>query len=47
MFDNLKASPMHYDNMVFKNFTKIGIGTYVTKTSDGKISLTTAYLFSN
>ena len=47
MFDNLKASSMHYENMTFKNFTKVGIKTYVSKTSDGKTRLTTAYLFSN
>lgn len=47
MFDNLKSSSMHYDNMTYKNFTKIGISTYVTKTSDGKTKLTTAYMFSN
>lgn len=47
MFDNLKSSSSHYENMTFKNFTKIGISTYVTKTKDGKTRLTTAYLFSN
>ena len=47
MFDNLKSSSSHYDNMTFKNFTKVGISTYITKTKDGKTRLTTAYLFSN
>lgn len=47
MFDNLKGSPAHYDNMIYKKFTKIGISTYVTKSSSGKIQLTTAYMFSN
>ncbi len=46
MFDNLVASPTHYDNMVFESFTKIGIRTNVMTTSDG-IRLTTAYMFSN
>lgn len=46
MFANLKASPTHYDNMVFGSFTKIGIHT--TKTTDGSgVKLTTAYMFSN
>ena len=47
MFADLKASSMHYENMTFKNFTKIGIRTYVSKGSDGKVHLTTAYMFSN
>lgn len=47
MFANLKASSTHYDNMTYKNFTKVGISTYVSKTSDGKTRLTTAYMFSN
>lgn len=46
MFANLKASPTHYDNMVFGSFTKIGIHT--SKTTDGSgVKLTTAYMFSN
>lgn len=46
MFANLKASPTHYDNMVFGSFTRIGIHT--TKTTDGSgVKLTTAYMFSN
>lgn len=46
MFDNLVASPAHYDNMVFGDFTKIGIRTNVTNVPEGT-KLTTAYLFSN
>ncbi|MCR5773891.1 MAG: CAP domain-containing protein [Lachnospiraceae bacterium] len=46
MFDNLVASPTHYDNMVFGSFTKVGIRTNVANTADG-VRLTTAYLFSN
>ena len=46
MFDSLVASPTHYDNMVFGNFTKIGIATDITETSEGT-KLTTAYMFSN
>ncbi len=46
MFDNLVASPTHYDNMTYGNFTKVGIRTHVADTGDGK-KLTTAYLFSN
>ena len=46
MFDNLVASPTHYDNMTFKDFTKVGIRTNVANTGDG-VRLTTAYLFSN
>ena len=42
MFKNLVASPTHYDNMVFGQFTKIGISTYV---ENGKI--TVAYMFSS
>ncbi len=42
MFDNLVASPTHYDNMVFNQFTRIGISTYV---ANGKI--TVAYMFSS
>ena len=42
MFDNLVASPTHYDNMVFNQFTKIGISSYV---ENGKI--TVAYMFSS
>ena len=46
MFDNLVASPTHYDNMTYGNFTKVGIRTNVADTGDGT-KLTTAYLFSN
>ena len=46
MFDNLVASPTHYDNMTFRSFTKVGIRTNVANTGDGT-RLTTAYLFSN
>ena len=46
MYNNLVASPTHYDNMVFKSFTKVGIRTYVSETSEG-VKLTTAYMFSN
>lgn len=46
MFDNLVASPTHYDNMTYGNFTKVGIRTNVAETGDGT-KLTTAYLFSN
>ncbi|SKC07793.1 Cysteine-rich secretory protein family protein [Lachnospiraceae bacterium] len=46
MFDNLVASPAHYDNMVFKNYTKIGISSELTETSDGT-KITVAYMFSN
>ncbi len=46
MFDSLVASPTHYDNMVFGNFTKIGIANDITETSEGT-KLTTAYMFSN
>ena len=42
MFDDLVASPAHYDNMVFGDFTKIGISSYV----EGD-KITVAYLFSN
>lgn len=42
MFDNLVASPTHYDNMVFGDFTKIGISSYI---KDGTI--TVAYMFSS
>lgn len=42
MFDNLVASPTHYDNMVFDQFTRIGIASYV---GNGKI--TVAYMFSS
>ncbi|MBQ6968256.1 MAG: CAP domain-containing protein [Lachnospiraceae bacterium] len=42
MFDDLVASPTHYDNMVFDKFTKIGISSYV---ENGKI--TVAYMFSS
>lgn len=46
MFDNLVASPTHYDNMTYGSFTKVGIRTNVADTGDGT-KLTTAYLFSN
>ena len=46
MFDNLVASPTHYDNMTFGSFTKVGIRTNVADTGNGT-RLTTAYLFSN
>ncbi|GEM_PF-715116 len=46
MFDNLVASPTHYDNMVFGSFTKIGIRTSVMDTGGGT-RLTTAYMFSS
>ncbi|MCR4590713.1 MAG: CAP domain-containing protein [Lachnospiraceae bacterium] len=42
MFDNLVASPAHYDNMVFGEYTRIGISSYV---GNGKI--TVAYMFSS
>jgi len=46
MFENLKASPTHYKNMVFESFTKVGIYTYVSQTNTG-YKLTTAFMFSN
>ena len=46
MFDNLVASPTHYDNMTFGSFTKVGIRTNVADSGNGT-KLTTAYLFSN
>lgn len=46
VFSSLKASQAHYDNMVNSNYTKIGIRTSVSQTSDG-IKLSTAYMFSN
>ncbi|MDD3414137.1 MAG: CAP domain-containing protein [Lachnospiraceae bacterium] len=46
MYNNLVASPTHYDNMVFGNYTKIGISTYISKDGSGT-KLTTAYMFSN
>lgn len=46
MFANLKASPTHYNNMVYPKFTKIGIATYVSTTPSG-IKLTSAYMFTN
>jgi uncharacterized protein YkwD len=46
MFNNLVASPTHYDNMVFGSFTKIGIRTSVLDTGGGT-RLTTAYMFSS
>ena len=46
MFANLKASPTHLANMVHKNFTKIGIYTYVSQTGSGT-KLTSAFMFTN
>ncbi len=46
MFENLKASPTHYANMVHNKFTKIGIYTYVSQTGNG-YRLTTAFMFTN
>ena len=46
MFENLKASPTHYANMVHTNFTKIGIYTYVSQSGTG-YRLTTAFMFTN
>jgi uncharacterized protein YkwD len=46
MYHNLAGSPTHYDNMVFGNYTKIGISTYVSNDESGT-KLTTAYMFSN
>ncbi|MCR5526889.1 MAG: CAP domain-containing protein [Lachnospiraceae bacterium] len=46
MFSKLCASPTHYDNMVFTNFTKIGIATCAIQTAGGT-KITTAYMFSN
>ncbi len=46
MFEKLKASKSHYDNLVFASYEKIGIATSVTKTAKG-VRLTTAYMFSN
>lgn len=46
MYANLKASPTHYANMVFGNFTKIGIYTYVLPV-DGGTKVTTAFMFSS
>ena len=46
MFANLKASPTHYANMVHKDFTKIGIYTYVSQTGSG-YKLTTAFMFTS
>ncbi|MBQ9549908.1 MAG: CAP domain-containing protein [Lachnospiraceae bacterium] len=42
MFDSLVESPDHYDNMVFEEFTRIGISSHV---ENGKI--TVAYMFSS
>ena len=42
MFDSLVESPDHYDNMVFEEFTRIGISSHV---ENGKI--TVAYIFSS
>lgn len=46
MFANLKASPTHYNNMVFGDFTKVGIVTYVSTTGNG-YKFTTAFMFTN
>ncbi len=46
MFDNLVASPAHYDNMVFDKYTKIGISTELINTPEG-MKITTAYMFSS
>ena len=46
MFSKLCASPTHFDNMVFSNFTKIGIATFAAPTAGGT-KITTAYMFSN
>ena len=46
MFSNLVNSPAHYENMVFSQFTRIGIRTQITQTEKGT-RLTTAYMFSN
>lgn len=46
MFANLKASPTHYKNMVFGNFKKVGIYTYVMQVGSG-YKLTTAFMFTN
>ena len=42
MFDQLVESPAHYDNMVFDQFTRIGISSCV---ENGNI--TVAYMFSS
>lgn len=46
MYTNLCNSPTHLDNMLFGQFTKIGIATSVVQTPSGT-RLTTAYMFSN
>ncbi|WP_432627297.1 CAP domain-containing protein [Brotaphodocola sp.] len=46
VFSSLKDSPAHYNNMVNSNYTKVGIRTSVSQTSDG-VKLSTAYMFSN
>ncbi len=46
MFQNLCNSQAHLDNMVFSEYTKIGIASYEVATSNGK-KITTAYMFSN
>lgn len=46
MFQNLKASPTHYNNMVYGSFTKVGICTYVMQVGTG-YKLTTAFMFTN
>lgn len=46
MYTNLYNSPTHRDNMLFGEFTKIGIATSVVETASGT-RLTTAYMFSN
>ena len=46
MYTNLYNSATHRDNMLFGQFTKIGIATSVVQTGSGT-RLTTAYMFSN
>ncbi len=46
MFQNLKASPTHYNNMVYGSFTKIGICTYVMQVGSG-YKLTSAFMFTS
>lgn len=46
MFTNLCNSPTYLDNMLFSEYTKIGISSYEVSTANGK-KITTAYMFSN
>ena len=46
MYENLAASPSHYDNMVFQNYDNIGIYTYVVSNEEGT-KLLTAFMFSD